>query len=254
MLGWLQRQLMYFPTRELEATPAAISLAYESVEMRTDDGVRIHGWWVPHETARATALFFHGNAGNISHRLDTLAILHELSIATLIIDYRGFGQSEGSPDEHGTYADARAALAWLEERPGIDPARIFYFGRSLGGGVATELAVGTPPAALILESTFTSVPDLAAELYPLPLIGRLTRIGYDNLSRLAKISAPLLVVHSPQDEIIPFSMGRRLFEGAEEPKTFLEIRGSHGDGFYLTGPPYLAGLDRFLTGVFGPAA
>ncbi|RMD83511.1 MAG: alpha/beta hydrolase [Candidatus Dadabacteria bacterium] len=246
----LERGLIYFPSRRLLATPAAAGLVYEDVWLRARDGVRLHGWWVPAPSA-ATVLFFHGNAGNIGDRIDTLAIFHRLSLSTLIVDYRGYGQSEGQPSELGTYQDAEAAYEYLTKERGISPARLAVVGRSLGGGVASYVAARFVVGALVLESTFTSIPDLAAELYHVPFLRQVVRTRYDNLSRVCARRCPLLVVHSRDDEVVPFRHGRRLFDEAPEPKDFLELRGSHADGFLVSAETYTAGLKRFLTSALG---
>jgi fermentation-respiration switch protein FrsA (DUF1100 family) len=223
-----QSRLLYFPQREIVATPAAVGLAYEDVRLRTSDGVEIAGWWVPGDSLRAV-LFFHGNAGNISGRLPTLRLFHELGFGTLIIDYRGYGNSGGRPTEQGTYRDAEAAWRWLTETQGFPPERIAVFGRSLGGAVAAWLADQHTPGALIVESSFTSVPALAAELYPWLPARLLSRFRYATESVLPRVDAPVLVVHGRGDEIIPFRHGERLYAAAREPKAFLEIPGGHND-------------------------
>jgi hypothetical protein len=246
-----QPKLLYFPMRALVATPQAAGMDYESVTLRTEDGVALHGWFVPAEGARGTLLFFHGNAGNISHRLDSLAIFHRLGLSTLIVDYRGYGQSEGKPTEEGTYLDAEAAWRHLTETRGIAPERVVVFGRSLGGAVAAHLAANHRPAALIVESGFVSVPDLAAGLYPWLPVRLLSRFRYDTAGAMARAECPVLIVHSPEDEIVPYAQGRALFDRAREPKRFLELRGGHNEGFLASGASYTEGLDAFLTSVLG---
>jgi uncharacterized protein len=253
MLVLLQSRLVFFPTRALEATPIQAGMPFEDVWLRTEDGLRLHGWWVPAAQARGTVLFFHGNAGNISHRLLSLGTFHRLGYNTLIFDYRGYGRSEGRPSEAGTYRDAEAAWRHLVQERGIDPDEILLFGRSLGGAVAVALAERHTPAAVILESTFTSIPALGAELYPFLPVRWLARIRYDTLERIPRLRAPVLVVHSRDDDIIPFRHGRRLWEAAPEPKAFLEISGTHNDGFVTTGRRYEEGLAAFL-GEHGPGS
>jgi fermentation-respiration switch protein FrsA (DUF1100 family) len=238
---------MYFPTRGLSATPADYGLEYESVNFTTEDGLKLHGWWIPAEAERAILLFFHGNAGNIADRLDSIGIFHRLGLTVFIPDYRGYGLSEGSPSEQGTYLDALAASRYVTEERGVAPSRVVIFGRSLGAAVATMLASKHPPQALILESAFTSVPDMAARLFPLLPARLVLGMKYDNLKRIEQIRCPLLVIHSRDDEIIPFEHGRRLFEKANDPKRFLEIRHGHNDGFVLSGPLYINGLSEFLS-------
>ncbi|KPK39595.1 MAG: lysophospholipase [Gammaproteobacteria bacterium SG8_47] len=247
-----QHRLLYYPelpSRMVSITPAAIGLDYEAVTLQTSDGVRLDGWWIPAPALRpprATVLFLHGNAGNISHRLDSIGLFHNLGLAVLIIDYRGYGRSEGRPSEQGTYLDAAAAWAYLTQQRGLRPGSIIVFGRSLGGAVAAHLAVEHEPGALILESTATSMPDLAAQLYPFLPARWLTRFHYDARRALASIACPVLIVHSRNDEIIPFSHGEGLYASAREPKDFLELRGGHNDGFLATGRRYVAGLDQFI--------
>lgn len=245
----VQPRLLYYPDmpgRELEATPAAIGLAYEDVALLTSDGVRLHGWFIPVEQPRATVLFCHGNAGNISHRLDSIRLLHSFGLQLLFFDYRGYGKSEGRPSEKGTYRDVDAAWRYLLEVRGLPEAGIIIFGRSLGAAVAADLASRTRPAAAILESAFTSVPDIAAGIYPWLPVRLLSRYQYDNLDKMARITRPLLLVHSRQDEIIPFAHGERLFERARSPKQFLEIQGGHNDAFLTSRKAYTHGLKSFL--------
>lgn len=250
-----QDNLLYLPgipSRELTATPNDIGLNHEEVWLDTADQVRLHGWYVPAESARGTVLFFHGNAGNISHRLDSLRIFHDLGLAVFILDYRGYGQSQGKPSEAGTHRDVGAAWQYLVQVRGENPGNIVLFGRSLGAALAAWLASRQPsgagqPAALILESTFTSVPDLAADLYRWLPARWLTRLHYATREYLAEVHCPVLVIHSRDDEIIPYRHGRALYEAAHSPREFLELQGDHNAGFLLSGERYIRGLDAFLT-------
>jgi fermentation-respiration switch protein FrsA (DUF1100 family) len=245
----VQPRLLYYPdvpTRELTATPGRIGLDYESVALSTDDGVRLSAWFIPHPAPRATLLFFHGNAGNLSHRLESIRLFHELGLAVFIIDYRGYGESEGRPTEAGTYIDATAAWRYLVETRQIPPQDIVIFGRSLGGAIAAELASRTRPGALILESAFTSVPNMAARLYPWLPVRSISRFRYDTRRALDTIACPMLIIHSREDEVIPFAEGEQLYAHAREPKRFLELRGGHGDGFLVSGGRYMQGIDDFL--------
>lgn len=244
-----QPRLVYFPLKPLAATPAAIGLDYEDVVLDAGDGASVHGWYLPVAEDARTVLFLHGNAGNISHRLDTLRLFHSMGLNVLIIDYSGFGQSDGKPGESQTYADARLAWQHLTGTRGIAPERIVVFGRSLGAGVATWLATEETPGALVLESAFTSVPELARKYYPIFPVRWLARIRYDNASRLPTVGCPVLIVHSRDDEIVPFAHGEALYALAAEPKSFLEIRGDHNGGFMLSGQAYRSGLARFIAGL-----
>ena len=249
-----QSRLVYFPnvpSRVIGPGPDSIGLAYESVEILTEDGIRLDAWYVPVREPRGTVLFFHGNAGNISHRLDSLRVFNELGFATLIFDYRGYGRSEGAVSEQGIYRDAEAVWRHLTEERGIPATEVILFGRSLGAAVAAYMASQHRPGALIIESGFVSVPDMAAEIYPWLPARWLVRIGFSTGDSLQTVTCPVLVVHSRDDEIIPFDQGSRLFGVAHEPKQFLELRGGHNDGFLVSGRRYLDGLDAFVAASLG---
>jgi fermentation-respiration switch protein FrsA (DUF1100 family) len=227
----LEQRYVYFPDRVLLATPAAVGLPFEEARFTAADGVRLHGWYLPGEAGRPLVLFCHGNAGNISHRLESLRLLHELGLAVFIFDYRGYGQSESTPSETGTYADARGALAWLGQR-GWRPSQMIYFGESLGAAVAVQMALETPPAALVLEAPFTSLSAMGWHHYPLLylLLGWALEARYDNLAKIGRIHAPLLIIQGEADSIVPPAMARRLFAAANGPKTLRLIPGAnHND-------------------------
>ena len=244
-----QPHLIYFPSSKLESNPSRIGLRYESVHLTAADGPRLHGWYIPASKPRAVVLFFHGNAGNISHRLESVRIFNKLELTTFIFDYRGYGLSAGGPSEQGTYLDAQAAWRFLTDERGIPADRILLFGRSLGAAIATWLATQHKPAGLILESSFTSVRDLARRYYPYLPTRLLVRVKYPTLDRISHVACPILVIHSPEDEIIPFIHGKRLFEAASGVKKFVSISGGHNDGFWISGDRYVAALDEFVTGV-----
>jgi uncharacterized protein len=243
----MQPAMVFLPSRELAASPADWGLDYEDVWLQAEDGVRLHAWYLPRPGARRVLLFFHGNAGNISHRQASLEIFHRLGLNLLILDYRGYGRSEGRPSEAGLYRDARAAWDHLVEVRGVAPPDIVLFGRSLGGAVAAQLASQVQPGALTLESTFSSARDLVREIYPLLSWLIVRRFELDTVARLARVRCPVLVLHSPDDEIIPFELGRRVYEAAPEPKAFHELRGDHNGGFLLSQPGYERGLAGFLS-------
>ena len=249
-----QSHLVFFPGtgRESVLTPQSYGLRFESVSIRTADGETLDAWWVPAEGARGVVLFFHGNAGNISHRLDYLQMFHRLRYTTLILDYRGYGKSTGTPSEAGTYRDAEAAWEYLRHARMAPPRDIVIAGESLGAAVATwlaaevSLATGEGPRAVLLFSTFTSVNDLGAQVYWFLPVRLLSRIGYDNEANLKRIRAPVFIAHSRDDDIVPYAHGKRLHETAHEPKTFLEMRGGHNDGFIFVRPEWVAELGAFL--------
>jgi fermentation-respiration switch protein FrsA (DUF1100 family) len=249
----MQSRMLYlphYPGRDYIATPARLGMEFEAVSLVTEDGVRLEGWYVPAPNARATLALFHGNAGNISHRLETIRMFHDLGLSVLIVDYRGYGRSQGRPDEEGTYRDARAVWRYLTETRGLAPADIVLFGRSLGAAIALELATRVRPGGLILESTFTSAPDLAATVYWYLPVQLLSRFRYPSLERIGSIRCPLLVVHSRDDEIVPYQQGRRLYDAAPEPKRFLDIRGDHNEGYSRSRRVYLDGLKEFLDRIY----
>jgi len=252
----LQPRLLFLPdmpSRVVERDPSAIGLAYEPVTIETADGVSLSGWYVPADAGRGVVVFFHGNAGNISHRLESLQIFNALGLDTLIFDYRGYGGSEGAPSEAGLKRDAVAAWRYLTNERGIAPDRIVLFGRSLGAAVAAGLAADIErdgrAAGLIVESGFVSVPDLGARLYPWLPVRQLSRFRFPTAEYLGTVSMPVLVIHSRDDEIIPFAQGEALFQAAGGPKRFLEIRGGHNDGFWVSGEAYRQGLDGFFGSV-----
>ena len=249
-LLWLRQENMLFlpniPSRQLVATPADVGLGYEALRLATADGETLDAWFVPASPERAVLLFFHGNAGNISHRLDSLRIFHALGLSVLIFDYRGYGRSSGHPSEQGTYEDARAAWRHLVGERGVAAERIVLFGRSLGGAVATRLAAEHQPAGLIVESTFRSVPALAAEIYWFLPVRSLARLEYPAERLIGSVQAPVLVVHSTEDEIIPFHHGEALHAAAGSSARLLALRGDHNTGFMLSATAYLEGLDGFL--------
>lgn len=242
----MQGRMIFYPTSRLEASPADIGLEYESVSLTTSDQVQLHGWFIPAGDEKRGLLFFHGNAGNISHRLDSLRIFHDLGLSTLIIDYRGYGQSKGSISEQGLYLDGEAAWDYLTQIKGIPPRQTMVFGRSLGAAVAAHVASRKRPGGLILESAFTSVPEMGGRMYPYMPVRLLSRYDFDTKKTLLAVSCPVLIIHSPHDDIIPFENGQHLYEAALEPKRFLEIRGDHNGGFLASGKTYIEGIDSFI--------
>lgn len=245
-----QSSMMYYPVKEIYQTPTALGLDFEEVQFNSKNGSNISGWYVPVSGARGTVLFSHGNAGNISGRLETLHILHNLKMNVLMYDYQGYGKSEGSPSEQATYEDALAAWKFLIEDKQAGSDKIIIMGRSLGGAVSAWLTTKTEPAGLILESTFTSAKDLAEELYPIFPVRRLMKFDYPTREYLQEISVPLLISHSKNDDLVSFHHGKELYEVASRPKFFLEMRGEHGAAHIVTGEEYIKTLDEFFDSVF----
>jgi fermentation-respiration switch protein FrsA (DUF1100 family) len=248
---FFQSHLVYFPHREIIGTPALVGLRFADEAFRTSDGVQLHGWFVPAAPAAPTMLFMHGNGGNISYLLETLVTAHRLGYNMFVFDYRGYGRSQGSPDEEGTYRDAMAAWRYLTTEKRIRAETVILQGRSLGGSVAAWLATQTTPAGLIVESSFTSVPDIGSESYPFFPVRLLSRFRYATIDYIREVRCPVLVIHSRDDEIIPYEHGNKLFEAAKEPKAFLEISGGHNEGFVLDEKRYREGIERFVKRVTG---
>jgi fermentation-respiration switch protein FrsA (DUF1100 family) len=251
----MQDRMLYLsgvPGRTLIMTPTDIGLDYQDVSIETSDGVTLHGWFIAGQSSRVL-LFFHGNAGNISHRLDSIRQFQDLGLSVFIIDYRGYGQSEGRTTERGMYRDANAAWRYLIEDRGLVASDIIVFGRSLGASVASRLAAQYKPLALIVESSFTSVPDIARELYPWLPVRWLTHLDHATRDYIQDVRCPVLVVHSRDDEIIPFHHGEAIFASANEHRTLLTLRGTHNDAFLRDERTYMGGLRTFLAGLSEPA-
>lgn len=236
MIRRLLNSLVYFPSRAIIETPDQAGLDYRDLGLETDDGERLHGWWVPTAAQRlGHVLLCHGNAGNVGDRVLHAALLTAAGFDVLLFDYRGYGRSSGRPSETGTYRDARAALTCLLEQPGVDPARIFYLGESLGGAVALDLALEHPPAGLVLLSGFTGVRELGALHYPF-VPAALIPDAYPALRRIRELHAPLLVLHGDRDDIVPLSHGEALLDAASEPKHMHVFPGlGHNDLVPLAG-------------------
>ena len=247
----LDRFMVYFPDRHLYTTPAEAGLDYDDVFLTAADGVRIHAWHVPGESD-TTLLWLHGNAGNISHRVDNIAALNSLTgLGVLIVDYRGYGLSEGSPSEKGLYLDAEAAFEHLVTDLGLKPVDdIVLFGRSLGVGVAAEMATRHAVRCVILESGFTSVISMAGASRPdwlvyalMPFVGA----RYDTLAKISRVKSPVMIVHGDRDEIVPFQMAEELFEAARDPKRFHVVKGAmHNDVYERGGTAYFQALREFI--------
>lgn len=245
----LDSQFIFSPERQIISTPAAVGLEYEDVFFSAQDGVTLHGWFVP-GASDLTILWLHGNAGNISHRVDNLRLLNQkLGINVFIFDYRGYGQSEGTPSETGTYLDAEAATDYLRSR--LDDPRLRVFGRSLGAAIAVETARRRRVDAVILESPFTSVEAMNRRAHPvlssfIP-VGAIVQSRYDSLSKIGEVTCPILVMHGDQDVVVAFDMGKELFDAANEPKQFYTIEGAgHSDTYTVGGKAYFDAMARFL--------
>ncbi len=251
-LRFLEPAMIYHPISAVETTPAAGGMAYRDVEFPTEDGESLQGWWIPapgdqEGNSGPVLLFFHGNAGNREHRLYNLQGLHKAGIPVFIFDYRGFGGSSGTPSEAGLLRDGEAAFDWLRGEVG-EQRPIVFFGRSLGGAVAANVALRRPAAGLILESTFTNIARMARRVLPIPGIGLLVRSRFDALAAVAKLTLPLVIIHGEADELIPFSMGRALFaaSGSTDRAFHAVPGGRHNDTFDRAGEAYYPWIASFL--------
>ncbi|MGQ9688427.1 MAG: alpha/beta hydrolase [Desulfobaccales bacterium] len=241
-----EKGIVFFPDPFLIGTPKDYGLEYEEVWFTTDDRVRLHGWWVPRPKAPVW-LWFHGNAGNISYRLENIKLLvDEVGVQVFIFDYREYGKSEGRINREGTFKDAAAAYRYLTDTRGIPGGEILLFGRSLGTALATDLAVRKPCRALILESPFTNSQDMA-KLYAPFLFDWRPKVPYDNLGKIGAVKVPVMIIHGAQDEVIPVDMARRVFAAAPEPKELYIIPGAHHNDTYLVaGREYIERLRAFI--------
>ncbi len=249
LLRLFENQFIYFPEKYPVGywQPEAFGVQVEDCYFNTADGVRLHGWLVAHENPIATLLWCTGNAGNISHRLDNLARLTSLPINVFIFGYRGYGKSEGRPNENGVYLDALAAYDYLTSRPDIERNKIVLFGRSLGGAVAVELATRRPCSGLILECTFTSARDIAKSSFGFIPVHLFLKTKFDSIKKITRLHVPLLVIHGGQDRTVPIRLGKKLFEAANEPKEFYEISGAdHNDTYVVGGAAYFNKLLEFI--------
>jgi len=242
---YIESKSVFMPSRDLLADPSAVGLGYEDVFFVSEDRVRLHGWFIKSPGSQTTFLYLHGNAGNVSYRLEKLSMFYPLGINIFIIDYRGYGKSAGRPTEEGVYKDAVAAFDYLVTRPDVDKEKIVIYGDSLGGAVAIDLATRRRPAALIIDSSFSSAADVSRTIYPfIPTFFLKTKL--DSVSKVKNIRAPKLFIHSRDDEIIPFGLGEKLFEAAAGPKEFIPISGGHNNNHIDSREHFFGGIETFL--------
>ncbi|MBI5415731.1 MAG: alpha/beta hydrolase [Candidatus Omnitrophica bacterium] len=242
---YLENKSIFYPVRAVAATPSDIGLPFEDVFIKTQDNVTINAWLVKSSTARGTLLFLHGNAGNIGDRLEKIRMFHQMGLHVFIIDYRGYGRSQGRPGEAGIYLDAMAAYDYLRGRPDIVPAGIIGYGASLGGAAIIDLAVKRELAALIVDSSFTSAADMARLVYPF-IPSFLIKTKLDSVGKVRSVTVPKLFLHSREDELVPFALGEKLYQAAAGPKEFLETSGGHNTGFAGSQEEMQRGIIDFL--------
>jgi len=250
ILGWtlyfMQPTFLYKPVQGVPYTPGELGLDFEDVIFKSGDGTQLTGWYIHAEDSELTVLFCQGNGGNMMYCLDSINIFYNLGLNCFIFDYRGYGSSEGKPSEDGTYLDAGAAYKWLTEERKILSDNIIIFGRSLGGSIAAQLAGKKRPKALILESSFTSYVDIGRKSYPYMPVRWFARFNYNTIDYIRNVCCPIMIIHSRNDELIPFEFGLELYEAANEPKEFVEIFGSHNDGFLMSGEIYKKAWIKWL--------
>jgi fermentation-respiration switch protein FrsA (DUF1100 family) len=253
MVRSLLNALVFFPSRSVTWTPADADLPFEDVEIATQDGERLHAWWIrARGGATGHVLLCHGNAGNVGDRVPHAALLAAAGFDVLLFDSRGYGRSSGRPSEEGTYRDARAARAALLARPGVDAARVLYLGESLGGAVALALALEVPPAGLVLQSTFTSIRDMARRHYPF-IPASLVPDAYPSLRRIGGLRAPLLLIHGERDSIVPAMHADELLAAAPEPKELHVVAGAgHNDLLTLAGEEWARTIAAWTARVLPP--
>lgn len=247
MLRWFEHTQVFHPDRVLTTTGSELARPFEDLWFTASDGVKINGWYFPANGnapfAQLVVLFCHGNAGNIGDRLGICRALLATGVNVLLFDYRGYGRSDGRPSEEGTYRDAQAAWQWLRQK-GFAPTKIVAFGESLGGGIASELAVREQIAGLVLHCTFCSMTEIGAEVFPWLPVRWLSTIKYDTRTKLPRLKIPVLIIHSRTDGLIGFHHAEKNFEAANEPKMFLEIEGEHNDPV-LDARTFVPGVEKF---------
>lgn len=245
-LFYFERKSIFYPTKRIDFTPDVIGLKYEDLYFRTNGGVRLNGWWIPARNPRATLLFCHGNAGNIGDRMEFIGLFNEMNLDLFIFDYRGFGKSAGRPNESGTYLDAVSAYNYVRSNKDVPEDKIILFGKSIGGNVAIDLATKVNAALLISDSAFTSTVAMGRQVYPFLPVKLIITQRYDALSKIGKIDLPKLIIHSKEDEIVPFHHGEELYAAADVPKEFFVTEGSHNEAIFTHRTKYKEGLESFL--------
>ena len=249
LIRFFENRFIFIPPRYPEGFPPARVLpsGLEEIWITTEDGVRLNAWFLANPASPTVLLWFHGNATNIGQQLDELETYSRLGTNILAVDYRGYGKSEGSPDEAGVYRDADAAYRYLIDQRRFTPASIIIYGHSLGGAVAVDLAARRECGGLIVESSFTNTGEMARRMFHVPFIEHLPRSRFDSLAKIARVRAPILVIHGTRDQVVPFSMGQRLFEAAPEPKSFLPVDGGEHDSIFTSGgEKYWEHLQTFI--------
>ncbi len=245
----LERKTLFVPSKHISFMPSAVGLQYEDIYFKTRDKLQLNGWFIPAEDAKATLLFIHGNAGNIGDRIDKFKYFHEMGMNVFIFDYRGYGKSLGRPTETGLYTDAEAAYDYLTVTKGIVPDKIVVYGASLGGAVAIDLVSKQKVAGLIVDSSFSCAADMAKILYPF-VPSFLISVKLDSVSKIRNIAVPKLFIHSKDDDVVPYALGRKLYDAAMSPKFFVDIDGAHNSGYIVSEQRFIHEIKIFLDKIF----
>jgi hypothetical protein len=246
---YFERRGIYYPTSSIEMTPYHYGLDYQEVYFSTADGLKLNAWFIKTQTSVATILFLHGNAGNISHRVEIIKMFNEAGFDVFIFDYRGYGRSQGAPTEDGLYTDAHSAYNYLVNEKNIPPERIVLYGKSIGANVAIELASKLETGMLISDSAFTSALDMGKKIFPFiprSLLRLIASVEFDAISKIRDIKIPKLIIHSRDDEIVPFSHGERLFKEANPPKEFYPMKGSHNEAIFIYQKEFISRIKGFV--------
>ncbi|MDZ7838588.1 MAG: alpha/beta hydrolase [Actinomycetota bacterium] len=241
-----------FRLRKIIADPGSVGLDFQDIYFWSGGDIKLHGWFVPCTNSDKTILVFHGNGGNISHRLQLIRILHSIGLSVFIIDYRGYGRSRGKPTEEGTYADGMAAMDYLINNQGLKKEDIIVYGRSLGRPYCSQGCGWLPPLALVLDSTFTSIKEFAAQLHPGLPVRKFFKFNYPTIKWVAEVRCPVLLFHSQQDGYIPYSHARELFKNIKVEKKLVTIMGDHSDGYMVSEEKYRESLGKFIFGIDKP--
>jgi len=248
----LSERLVFKPDKQIAGHPSQFGLEFEEVWLETSDRVRLHAWHFPGPRELAL-VWFHGNRGNISQRLDTVRLLHDhLGLSILLFDYRGYGRSEGRPSEQGLYRDGEAAVQWVRQHPRLGNQPIVFFGRSLGSAVAVEMATRSQPSGVVLEAAFPSIQEVAKKSLSGRIITPLFLTRFNTAAKIQRINAPVLIIHGDRDEDVPITHGLRLFQQCNQPKWLYTVSGAgHHDVMQVAGEKYFEALGRFIERIEG---
>ena len=243
---YYEKNIVFFPIKNIEDSPLRIGLTFEDIYFPAEDGQNLNAWFLAKKSSDKVLLFFHGNAGNLGHRVDLLGILSALEINIFIFDYRGYGNSSGKPSENGLYEDALGAYKYLIEKKGFSPENIIIYGKSIGTCPAIDLAAKKQIGKLILDSGFSSAVDMGKLIIPILPLKIFMNLEFDSIRKIKLIKCDKLFIHSINDEIVPFKLGKKLYDHASVPKEFISITGSHNGSFYEHSDKLIKKIREFI--------